>query len=94
MADVAKIIGHEALWFAPTSDGLRPLVDALWTERLQRAIGVIYRPESERLSHYFTARLPEQFDAVMHIDRTSALRPLETWARDEVDMPETYPWGV
>jgi erythromycin esterase-like protein len=71
-----------------------PARKALWTERLERAIGVIYRPESERLSHYFRARLPEQFDAVMHIDETSALHPLERWARDEVDLPETYPTGM
>jgi len=71
-----------------------PLRDALWAERLERAIGVIYRPESERLSHYFRARLPEQFDAVLHIDETSALEPLERWAHDEVDLPETYPTGI
>jgi erythromycin esterase-like protein len=71
-----------------------PVRDALWTERLERAIGVIYRPESERLSHYFRARLPEQFDAILHIDETSALEPLERWARDEVDLPETYPTGI
>jgi len=71
-----------------------PLRDALWAERLERAIGVIYRPESERLSHYFRARLPEQFDAVLHIDETAALEPLERWARDEVDLPETYPTGI
>ena len=63
-------------------------------ERLERAIGVIYRPESERLSHYFRARLPEQFDAVLHIDQTTALEPLERWAFDEVDLPETYPSGL
>ena len=68
--------------------------DALATERLERAIGVIYRPESERASHYFRVRLPEQFDAVLHIDRTSALEPLERWAFDESDLPETYPSGV
>lgn len=71
-----------------------PARDALGTERLERAIGVIYRPESERASHYFRARLPEQFDAVLHIDRTSALEPLERWAFDESDLPETYPSGV
>jgi erythromycin esterase-like protein len=63
--------------------------------RLERAIGVIYRPETERLSHYFHARLPDQFDAVIHFDRTTALRPLEpvaTWESAEVD--ETYPTGV
>ena len=67
---------------------------ALASERLERAIGVIYRPESERTSHYFRARLSDQFDAVIHIDRTSALRPLEHWAIDEVDLPETYPSGL
>ena len=68
------------------------------TPRLERAIGVIYRPETERVSHYFTARLAEQFDAVMHIDETRALEPLDfqgpgsaTWSRHEADLPETYP---
>ena len=67
---------------------------ALLEPRLERAIGVIYRPESERQSHYFRARLPDQFDAVLHVDRTSALEPLERWARDEADLPETYPSGI
>jgi erythromycin esterase-like protein len=71
-----------------------PLREALRDERLERAIGVIYRPESERLSHYFGARLSEQFDAVIHVDQTSALEPLERWAHDEVDLPETYPSGI
>jgi erythromycin esterase-like protein len=64
---------------------------ALAPARLERAIGVIYRPESERISHYFRARLPEQFDAVLHVDETHALEPLEPWAREEADLPETYP---
>jgi erythromycin esterase-like protein len=71
-----------------------PAREALWGERLERAIGVIYRPESERPSHYFRARLPAQFDAVLHIDQTTALEPLERWALDEVDLPETYPSGI
>jgi erythromycin esterase-like protein len=62
--------------------------------RLERAIGVIYRPETERASHYFRARLSDQFDAVLHINETSALQPLETWAADETDVPETYPTGI
>jgi len=62
--------------------------------RLERAIGVIYRPDTERISHYFKARLPEQFDAVFHIDETHALEPLETWAHDEADLPETYPTAL
>ena len=68
--------------------------DALHDARLERAIGVIYRPESERVSHYFRARLPDQFDAVLHVDETSALEPLERSSLDEADLPETYPSGV
>ncbi len=63
---------------------------------LERAIGVIYRPETERLSHYFRARIADQFDAVIHIDRTSALEPLEpggAWRRGP-EPPETYPSGL
>jgi erythromycin esterase-like protein len=63
--------------------------------RLERAIGVIYRPESERQSHYFQARLPQQFDAVLHYDQTRAVEPLERnaeWIPEEV--PETFPTGV
>jgi erythromycin esterase-like protein len=73
-----------------TADLARALADP----RLERAIGVLYRPETERASHYFMARLPEQFDLVVHVDRTRALEPLEKWARHEVDLPETYPTGV
>ena len=68
--------------------------DALRGERLERAIGVIYRPDTERASHYFRARLSQQFDAVLHIDQTSALAPLERWSVDELDAPETYPSGL
>ena len=63
--------------------------------RLERAIGVIYRPETERLSHYFLACLPEQFDAVLHCDEMRAVEPLErtaAWERGEV--PETFPTGL
>lgn len=62
--------------------------------RLQRAIGVVYRPDTERLSHYYHAQLAQQFDALIHIDHTRALEPLEALAplaRD--DSPETYPSG-
>src|SRR5437868_10388072 len=63
--------------------------------RLERAIGVIYRPESERLSHYFHARLPKQFDALVHIDKTRAVEPLErTSVWDKGELPETYPFKV
>ena len=63
--------------------------------RLQRAIGVIYRPETERLSHYYHAMLPAQFDLVLHYDTTRAVEPLEPsglWTRG--DVPETYPTAL
>ncbi|MGV3655939.1 MAG: erythromycin esterase family protein [Noviherbaspirillum sp.] len=63
--------------------------------RLERAIGVIYRPETERISHYFHADLSAQFDAVIHIDSTRAVHPLdhsEHWTAEEV--PETWPSGM
>lgn len=66
--------------------------EVLAQERLQRAIGVIYRPEMERWSHYFHARLPEQFDAVIHLDETHALEPLDAnteW--DDGELAETFP---
>jgi erythromycin esterase-like protein len=68
-------------------------VSAVLSEpRLERAIGVVYRPDTERISHYFHARLPHQFDAVLHYDVTRAVEPLERtglWERGE--LPETYP---
>jgi erythromycin esterase-like protein len=69
--------------------------DAMRSARLERAIGVIYRPDTERQSHYFRSRVAEQFDAVIHIDETRAVEPLERtagWERGEV--PETYPFAV
>jgi erythromycin esterase-like protein/predicted phosphoribosyltransferase len=63
--------------------------------RLERAIGVIYQPETERISHYFHARLAAQFDAVIHVDETHALEPLERTSEWEAgELPETYPFGV
>jgi len=65
---------------------------ALMTPRLERAIGVIYRPSTERQSHYFYATLPEQFDVLLHYDRTRAVEPLERTARwEKGEFPETYP---
>ncbi len=63
--------------------------------RLERAIGVIYRPQTERGSHYFEARLGDQFDALIHLDHTTALEPLErTSLWDAGEPPETYPSGI
>jgi len=62
---------------------------------LERAIGVIYRPETERQSHYFHASLSSQFDAVIHIDETRAVEPLERTVQWEVgEVMETYPSGI
>ena len=73
------------------------LLDAakLHGRRLERAIGVIYQPQTERVSHYFLARLRDQFDAVIHIDETRAAEPLERTARwEDGEIPETYPFAV
>jgi len=68
---------------------------ALRDPKLERAIGVIYLPQTERQSHYFDARLADQFDAVIHFDETSALQPLERRAIWETgEPPETFPTGV
>jgi erythromycin esterase-like protein len=65
---------------------------ALREPRLERAIGVIYLPQSERASHYFHAQLPDQFDAILHYDETRAVEPLERTAAWETgEVPETYP---
>jgi len=69
--------------------------NALREPRLERAIGVIYLPESERASHYFHARISEQFDAVIHFEHTRAVEPLEIaleWTAGEP--AETFPSGV
>ncbi|RPJ84834.1 MAG: erythromycin esterase family protein [Acidobacteria bacterium] len=70
-------------------------IGELKVARLERAIGVIYRPESERVSHYFYARLSDQFDAVIHIDQTRAVEALETAPQPlEAEVAETFPSGV
>jgi len=69
-----------------------PLIRRLAEPYLERAIGVIYRPETERHSHYFHARLTQQFDGILYYDTTRAVEPLERtglWERGEV--PETFP---
>ena len=73
----------------------RAAAEPLDLVRLGRAIGVIYLPATERQSHYFHVRPREQFDAIVHVDRTRALEPLEvtsSWVAGET--PETYPTGL
>lgn len=73
----------------------RAAAEPLDVVRLGRAIGVIYLPATERQSHYYHVRPGEQFDAIIHIDKTRALEPLEvtsSWVAGET--PETYPTGL
>lgn len=72
-----------------------PVRRLMLERRLERAIGVLYLPRSERQSHYFNAQMAQQFDAIIHIDRTEALVPLDAtsgWHSGEP--PETYPEGI
>ena len=91
-----ELLFHEVLH----GDGLlilrnRPELSQVLPRRLERAIGVIYRPETERISHYFHADLPRQFDAMIHVDHSRAVEPLERSAMwRHGDLPETYPIGV
>lgn len=90
----------EALFHDAGGERFALVLDERTRERLdatllERAIGVIYLPETERRSHYFTARLARQFDGVIHLDRTTALRALPEMPEPaEVEVPETYPAGV
>jgi protein-L-isoaspartate(D-aspartate) O-methyltransferase len=76
----------------PLRDGAAAAVQGLSKARLERAIGVIYRPETERASHYFRAVLPEQFDEYVWFDRTEAVTPLAT--EELRGLPDTYPFGL
>ncbi len=91
--DLFHQAGVERFWLQLR--GNAALGELLREKRLQRAIGVIYLPKSERMSHYFHTRLPAQFDAMIHIDETRAVQPLvaePTWHAGEP--AETYPSGL
>lgn len=84
---------HLDRFFLPlTGAAAAPLRDPM----LERAIGVLYLPRSERASHYFEASLSAQFDAVFHLDETTAVEPLSAPQHWPVrrESPETYPFGV
>jgi erythromycin esterase-like protein len=69
--------------------------DYLSEPLLERAIGVIYRPETERYSHYFSAEVAKQFDAIIHFDESRAVEPLDRdagWEKGE--LPDTYPTAL
>ncbi|CAN5195117.1 hypothetical protein BH11PSE14_BH11PSE14_13910 [soil metagenome] len=83
---------HLDRFFLPLGGGI---AEALAAPLLERAIGVLYRPESELASHYFSASLSAQFDAVFHLDETTAVEPFditEHWTQHEA--PDTYPFGL
>ena len=85
-------LSNQPCLLLPLSKGAPVVRERLAAPRLERAIGVIYRPESERFSHYFEAELPRQFDEYVWIDETRAVQPLDT---DEMKgLPETYPFGL
>lgn len=98
----ALVNSYEALFhdvsiprFFLTLRNMGHATSALNEPLLERAIGVIYRPETERASHYFQARLSPQFDAVLHFDETRAVEPLErTVEWQEGEVPETFPTGI
>ena len=77
-------------WRDPSRAALR---EALNRPRLERAIGVIYRPRTERVSHYFHAVLADQFDAWLWLENTTAVTPLGLRAAPAPGVPETYPFG-
>lgn len=83
---------REAGLITPLRDERSPVVQELGNPRLERAIGVVYRPETELASHYFEARLPRQFDEYVWVDESSAVTPLTTAELQGV--PDTYPFGV
>jgi erythromycin esterase-like protein len=95
--ELHRVAGELAPAFVVLPDAERRLPDTLRRELLERAIGVVYRPQTERASHWFRARLGDQFDAVIHIDRTSAVEPLDGHTPPRAageDLPDTYPFAV
>ena len=68
--------------------------EALKASRPERYIGVIYRPETERLSHYMESAISRQFDAFVWFDRTSPVQPLTAKRQPSGGMPDTFPFGT
>lgn len=97
LPDSYEALFHETecprFWLDLRSDA--QVASALRAEKLERAIGVIYRPETELQSHYFNAHLSDQFDAVLHFDHTRAVEPLERTVEWEIgEVEETFPSGL
>ena len=94
--DSYERICHEVetdCFLLPLTQPLKEITrDQLLAERLERAIGVIYRPETELQSHYFYASLPRQFDEYIWFDETRAVEPLARQSGEA--LPDTFPFGV
>ena len=89
---LCRNVGYERFLWDFEQDRAGPFYDLLRKPRLERYIGVIYRPETERASHYSLATLPDQYDAFVWFDKTRAVTPLPTLTRETED--ETYPFGL
>ena len=85
-------VGFERFLWDFQKDRTGPFYDLLRSPRLERYIGVIYRPETERASHYSAATLPDQYDAFVWFDKTQAVTPLPSLTNTNED--ETYPFGL
>ena len=84
-------VGSPAFWLDLRQQEMK---DALAVEQLQRFIGVIYRPQTERRSHYVMTRPADMYDALLHFDTTTALTPLDSDSGDdENELPDTFPTG-
>ncbi|MEQ7129201.1 erythromycin esterase family protein [Actinopolymorpha sp. B11F2] len=98
LSDSVEELFHEVgekEFMLPVGQRTTRAAEVLRSARLERAIGVVYRPQTERQSHYLQARVTDQFDAVIHIDETRAVEPIERTARWETwEAPETYPFAV
>jgi protein-L-isoaspartate(D-aspartate) O-methyltransferase len=93
---LSRATGHPRFLLDLGKQAGTSLAHSLLGPRLQRAIGVIYRPQTERMSHYFEVSLPRQFDHWVWFDRTEAVTPLEVETRLEgkAEMPDTWPFAV
>ncbi|MEZ5367221.1 MAG: erythromycin esterase family protein, partial [Bryobacterales bacterium] len=86
--------GQEACMLHLREPQRQAVRDELLDPRLERAIGVVYRPDTEMASHYFQATLPNQFDEYIWFDETRAVSALVGRQQTEIDLPETYPFGL
>ena len=86
-------IGLEQFSLVWNNPGTRQAFEDI-SPKLERAIGVIYRPETERYSHYFYSHLSSQFDGLVYLDTTTALYPLDIFSSSDEEPPETFPSGI